>query len=118
MTGADDWTAGAPAILYERCAACGAVSYFRRGFCPACGSPDVRDEASAGLGRVHALTLVTRAPTPELRALAPYAILLVDMAEGFRMMAHGDPGLTLDEPVAATFRDFGGRLVPHFGRAP
>ena len=117
MTGAD-WTTGIAAILYEHCAACGTVSYFRRGFCPVCGGADVRDETSAGLGRVHAVTLVTRAPTPELRALAPYAILLVDMDEGFRMMAHGDPGLALDEPVAATFCDFGGRLVPHFGRRP
>jgi hypothetical protein len=60
---------------------------------------------------------VSRAPTPELRALAPYAILLVDMAEGFRMMAHGDPTLVIDDAVAASFRPFGDRLVPYFERS-
>jgi uncharacterized OB-fold protein len=113
-----DWTTGTPAILYERCAACGTVSYFRRGFCPSCGSPDVRCERSAGEGRLHAITHVSRAPTPELRALAPYAILLVDMAEGFRMMAHGEPTLAIDDPVRAGFRSFGDRLVPYFERTP
>jgi uncharacterized protein len=113
-----DWTTGTPAILYERCSACSTVSYFRRGFCPSCGSLDVRCERSAGEGRLYAITHVSRAPTPELRALAPYAILLVDMAEGFRMMAHGEPKLAIDDPVRAGFRPFGDRLVPSFERSP
>ena len=32
------WTAGEPAIVYERCRSCAAVWYLPRGFCPRCGA--------------------------------------------------------------------------------
>ena len=35
-----DWTAGAEAIVYQCCAACGGLQYFRRSFCAICGAPD------------------------------------------------------------------------------
>ena len=111
-----DWTEGAPAILYRRCRACGAVRYFARDFCPSCGGGDLAVEESAGRGTVYAATEVTRAPTPELRPLAPYTILLVDLDEGFRMMAHGEPELAIGERVEAEFAPFAGRLVPRFRR--
>jgi uncharacterized OB-fold protein len=109
-----DWTAGAEAILFERCGGCGHVAYFARGFCPACGSSKVHRETASGEGTVYAITEVARAPTQELRAHAPYALLLVDMAEGFRMMAHGRPGLRIGEPVRVRFVRVAGRLVPCF----
>jgi uncharacterized OB-fold protein len=113
----DDWTTGGAAIAYQRCTACGGIWYFRRSFCPSCGgAPETL--ASSGAGTVHAATLVARAPSPELRALAPYAILLVDMDEGFRMMAHGAQGLGIGERVRARFAEFAGRRVPHFEREP
>ena len=36
----EDWTTGAEAIVYQSCAACGNLQYFRRSFCSACGAPD------------------------------------------------------------------------------
>jgi uncharacterized OB-fold protein len=112
-----DWTTGGEGIAYQRCPACGAIWYFARSFCPACGK-EPETLASAGGGAVHAATLVTRAPSQELRALAPYAILLVDMDEGFRMMAHGDQDLSIGDKVRARFVRFADRVVPHFERAP
>ena len=32
-----DWTTGAEAIVYQSCAACSSLQYFRRSFCVACG---------------------------------------------------------------------------------
>lgn len=109
-----DWTRGSGAILFQACGSCGHVWYFRREFCPACGARGPRDLTSAGRGTVHAGTLVHRAPTDEFRALAPYRIVLVDIDEGFRMMGHGDPGLTIGERVRCRFRTLGERLLPHF----
>ena len=109
-----DWTRGEAAILFQACAACEHVWYFRRDFCPACGASDPRDAASAGLGAVHAGTLVHRAPSDEYRALAPYRIVLVDIDEGFRMMGHGDVDLTIGDRVRCRFRPLGDRLLPHF----
>jgi len=111
-----DWTAGEEAIVYQSCAACGNKQYFRRSFCAACGAPDPVDHRASGEGVVYATSLVCRAATPETRAHLPYNIVLVDTAEGFRMMAHGDIDLVIGDQVTAHFAPFAGRLVPYFTR--
>ncbi len=111
-----DWTAGAAGIAYQRCGACEAVWYFHRDFCPRCGHGEPQILAASGRGTVHAVTLVHRAPTEALRALAPYAIALIDAEEGFRLMAHVAPDLAIGDRVQARFVDFGGTLVPRFER--
>lgn len=111
-----DWTAGVEAISYQCCAACSAVQYFRRTFCAACGAPDPVDKFASGQGTVYATSLVLRAATPEARAHVPYNIVLVDTAEGFRMMAHGANDLVIGDKVKASYRPFTGRLVPYFER--
>ena len=111
-----DWTTGAEGIVYQYCAACGAKQYFRRTFCAACGAPDPEQMRAGGEGTVYATSLVCRAATPETRAHVPYNILLVDTAEGFRMMAHGDSDLAIGDKVAAEFKPFAGRLVPYFAK--
>ena len=109
-----DWTTGAEAIVYQSCASCGSLQYFHRSFCRACGAADPLDKRASGEGRVYATTLVCRAATPETRAHIPYNIILVDTAEGFRMMAHGDNDLCIGDKVKARFAPFAGRLIPYF----
>jgi uncharacterized OB-fold protein len=111
-----DWTGGIEAILYQSCMACGAVQYFHRGFCAACGGRDLQDRRASGAGTVYATSLVCRAATPETKAHLPYNIVLVDAAEGFRMMAHGDADLAIGDQVVARFTPFAGRLVPYFAK--
>jgi uncharacterized protein len=114
--GIDDWTTGGQAIVYQSCAACGAVQYFRRGFCAACGAADPQEKRASGEGVVFATSLVVRAARPEARAHGPYNVILVDAAEGFRMMAHGDRDLKIGDRVRAQYRRFTDRLVPYFTR--
>jgi uncharacterized OB-fold protein len=109
-----DWTAGEQAIVYQACAACGARQYFRRSFCCVCGAPDPEEKRASGEGTIYATSLVCRTATPETRAHVPYNIVLVDTAEGFRMMAHGDNDLAIGDKVTARFAPFAGRLVPYF----
>jgi uncharacterized OB-fold protein len=109
-----DWTTGAEAIVYQACAACGALQYFHRSFCAACGAPDPEPRQAGGAGTVYATSLVCRAATPETRAHVPYNIVLVDTSEGFRMMAHGDNELAIGDKVIARFKPFAGKLVPYF----
>ena len=80
----------------------------------ACGGTEPVERRASGEGIVYATSLVCRAATPETRAHVPYNILLVDTSEGFRMMAHGDIDLAIGDKVAATFKQFAGRLVPYF----
>jgi uncharacterized OB-fold protein len=119
MTGneGEDWTTGAPAILYQSCSACRAIWYFRRGFCPSCGATDPQTLRATGHGIVYAATIVCRAATPEAKAHVPFAIMLIDAAEGFRMMAHGDKNLAIGDAVVARFERFTDRLMPYFDKA-
>ena len=116
MTGPADWTSGVAAIRYQRCESCAHVQYFRRGFCAACGSAALAEHSASGEGTVYATSLVCRAASPETRAHVPYNIVLVDMREGFRMMAHGDHDLSIGDVVEATFATFAGGIVPYFGK--
>lgn len=113
-----DWTKNQPGIAYQRCRPCNKVWPFERPHCPRCGSSEIDACAAHGDGHVFSITRVDRAPTPELKVHAPYTLLLVDMAEGFRVMAHGAAGLAIGDSVRASFRDFGGRMVPHFIPVP
>ena len=109
-----DWTTGEEAIVYQSCVACSGVQYFHRRFCVKCGAADPADRRASGEGTVYATSLVARAATPDTRAHVPYNIILVDTAEGFRMMAHGDNDLAIGDRVTARFAPFAGRLVPYF----
>jgi uncharacterized protein len=102
-------------LRYQRCGACGRVQFYPRPFCAACGG--VPSWAiSTGRGSVYAATRVSRAPTADFASLVPYDILLVDLDEGFRMMAHGAPGLVIGDRVRVDFRRHGERALPCFIR--
>ena len=112
-----DWTIGGEGIAFQSCRVCSHRWYFRREFCPRCGSDSPSDQQASGLGTVHAATLVTRAPSEELRVHAPYLIVLVDADEGFRLMAHGARELRIGARVRCRYVSFGGRLIPFFDLA-
>ena len=112
-----DWIKGVEAIVYQSCGACGKPQYFHRSFCAACGAPEPAAKRASGAGTVYATSLVCRAATPETRAHVPYNIVLIDTAEGFRMMAHGDNDLAIGDKVTARYQPFAGRLVPYFAKA-
>ena len=98
-------------VRFQRCVRCAAVSYLVRGFCPRCGG-EIEVIAASGRGVVAAITTVSRAPSPELQALAPYALCLVDAEEGFRMMTHADPALAIGDAVQVAFASFGDLRIP------
>ena len=94
------------AIGFDTCTSCGHVAYFGRRFCPSCGSHEVVRRAASGRGVVKAITMVCRAPNPELQALVPYALCLIDSEEGFRLMAVARSGLEIGAEVQVSVRAF------------
>ena len=112
-----DWTKNGGGIAYQACGSCKAIWYFKRDFCPDCGTSTPVTLQASGRGTVHARTLVARAPTEELRTYAPYLIILVDAEEGFRLMAHGDPALQIGDRVFARFTLLAGHKIPYFDKA-
>ena len=112
------WTRGGDALVHQHCTACGHRWYFHRDFCPQCGDASPATQACSGRGTVHATTLVHRAPSDEFRAIAPYRVVLVDAAEGFRLMAHGDADLAIGDCVCGSVRQIAGRPLPYFEKDP
>jgi uncharacterized OB-fold protein len=74
-------------LVLQRCDACEAFVWYPRALCPGCGSATLSWVAVSAWGTVYAVTVHHRAPRPELAALVPYAVVLVDLDEGVRMMA-------------------------------
>ena len=110
----NDWTLGGNALHYQHCKACTHTWYFFRPFCPSCGDTNPLVQLSLGRGLVFTQTLVHRAPDAKFRELAPYKIVLVDLDEGFRMMAHGDKDLDIGDSVMLSFIALDDQKIPYF----
>jgi uncharacterized OB-fold protein len=104
-------------ILYHGCTNCGEVQTYPRPFCTSCGQKTNEWRESAKRGKVVGATTVHRAPTPEFTALVPYRLLLVDLDEGTRIMAHGDIELKVNDQVSIGFKQVGERHLPYCNRA-
>lgn len=105
-------------LRYMRCHDCNAPQTLARYACQQCGSTQLHWLKSARMGTVYAATVVTRAPSDEFRALAPYTLVLVDLHEGPRLMGHGEPGLVIGDEVVASFVDFGDKRLVLFRPLP
>ena len=66
---------------FQRCGDCGAAVFYPRMVCPFCGGEDLRWQTSGGRGTVYATTAIYH------RDREPHNVVLVDLDEGFRMMA-------------------------------
>jgi hypothetical protein len=95
-------------VRFQACLDCGAAQTLARSH--------LEWRAASGRGKVHAITVVSRAPSQELRALAPYTIVLVDLEEGARLMGHGEADMAIGDHVEAGFFEFGGRKLIRFRR--
>lgn len=104
-------------LRYQACSACRAPQILARYACRRCGSTRLEWRKAAGRGVVYAVTSVARAPSEEFRPLAPYALALVDLHEGARLMGHAVPGLAIGDPVSVEFFEFSGRKLIRFVKA-
>jgi len=90
-------------LLLQHCGDCRHIQYYQQGMCRHCGSENLSHRAASGRGKVHSFSVVHRAPGPAFRDDVPYAVLLVELEEGPRMISSlvsGDPErVTIDMPV-------------------
>lgn len=95
-------------LRLQRCADCSHAYFPPRPFCPACGSRSVGVFAASGKARLYSYVIHHRAP-PGFEA--PYAIAVVELEEGPRMMtnivdcAQTPAALELDMALEVTFQD-------------
>lgn len=74
-------------LLLQHCLACGHVQVYQQAMCRDCGSEQLEHRAASGRGKVHSYSVVHRAPGPAFKADTPYAVLLVELEEGPRMIS-------------------------------
>ena len=105
-------------LRYQSCKHCGKAQTLARYACPYCQSTDLKWSDSCGLGIVKAITEVTRAPTDEFKALVPYTLVIVELKEGFRLMAHAQAGVVIGQQVQSEFFLLGERKLVRFVAQP
>lgn len=95
-------------LRLQRCNDCRNVYFPPRPFCPKCASRSVASFASSGRGKLHSYVINHR-PAPGFEQEAPYAIAVVELDEGPRMMtnlvdvAQTPEALQLDMPLEVAF---------------
>ena len=110
-------------LVVRKCKSCGQLHFMPRYLCPACWSDQLEWVDATGAGNVHSFTIIRRASDPAFAPLVPYAVALIDLEEGPRMMANivGADALAvkIGDRVQVSFEDRGGgAMVPQFTRVP
>jgi hypothetical protein len=75
-------------LLLPRCRSCGELFWYPRPTCPHCLSDDLEWTAASGPGTVHAVSVMHRPANPFMADRTPYAVVLVDLDEGVRLMSN------------------------------
>lgn len=74
-------------LLLQHCLDCGAVQFYQRAMCGRCLSARVEHRPASGRGTIHSFSTVHRPPSPEFKEDVPYTVVLVELAEGPRMIS-------------------------------
>jgi uncharacterized OB-fold protein len=107
-------------LVYQRCAACGAVVFYPRQHCTRCGGDRLQWQAAAGEGTIYTFTLIRQNGHPFFKERLPYVLALVDLDEGFRLMTHvvgvddPDRDVHVGQRVRLDWEDQGELALPVF----
>lgn len=109
-------------LWIQRCNDCNRPYFYPRFFCPRCHGDNVEWFKASGRGKLHTY-MINHRPPPSFEAEAPYALAVVELEEGVRMMSniHGientPENLVLDMPLQVTFEEINpgsGVKVPYW----
>jgi len=107
-------------LLYQRCPACDHRQFHPRLLCTACGG-DVAWATASGRGVVHTFTIVRQNGMPPFKDELPYAVAMIDLEEGVRMMGNvtgcAVESVRVGMPVEAYAIECGDGMAVPFWRA-
>lgn len=110
-------------LVLPWCTTCELPHWYPRERCPRCLGGVIDWREASGLGTVHAVSVMPKPALPVLAERVPYAVALVELDEGVRMMTN----IVTDEPFGVTVGDrvqvgweslSDGRHLPVFHPAP
>ena len=97
-------------LWIQRCIDCSEAFFYPRLHCPRCNTDKVKWFQTSGNGTLYSYMINYR-PAPGFEADAPYAIAVIQLEEGPRMMGNivgienTPENLVLDMPLKVTFTD-------------
>jgi uncharacterized OB-fold protein len=106
-------------LRVQRCLACSRHYFYPRPYCPHCGSGDVEWVTTSGRATLYSYVINHRL-APGFEEDGPYAIAVVELEEGVRMMTNivgidvTPENLPLDLPLRVVFEQRGDMHVPLF----
>lgn len=117
------WTGGAEGVLrLQRCDTCGHLRFPPSPACPRCLEPQATWVPTSGTGEILSYVVFHRAYDPEWADRVPYAVLLVQLDEGPRLLSDlgGSPdSLSVGARVQVAFVPLdGGFARPRFELVP
>jgi hypothetical protein len=92
-------------LLLQRCTACAAWRYPPTPVCPRCAATEAAWTPTSRKGRIHSFVIYHRAFHPAYAAEVPYAVALVELDEGVRMLLR-----VVDCPLDALIIDTAGEI--------
>jgi uncharacterized OB-fold protein len=114
------WDACAAGELrLQRCAPCARFFFPPQPSCPHCRGRDLAWEPLSGRARLHTY-LISHVPAPGFEDEVPYAVAIVELEEGPRMMSNivgiesTPQALVLDMDLEVTFARRGEIAIPSF----
>lgn len=75
-------------FLIQQCKDCGAWVFFPGPICRKCFSVNLEWKEASGKGKVYAYSTVHRAPGKAFKVDAPYAVALIELDEGVKIMSN------------------------------
>lgn len=110
-------------IDVQRCLQCGACRFYPRVLCPACWSDRAEWLPTSGRGEIHSYTIVHRAPSAGFSQATPYAVALVDLDAGVRIVGeiicNDLEAVQIGQRVEAVFERLDETItLPHFVLTP
>jgi len=103
-------------LRIQRCRACAKAYFFPRPFCPNCSSKDVEWFTASGKGTLYSYVINYRAAYG-FDDMTPYAIAVVQLEEGPRMMTNivgvepKPENLPIDLPVEVTWEQLDDKIT-------
>ncbi len=110
-------------FLIQQCGACHAFRYPTRPMCAECGDRDFAWVKSKGAGKIYSYAIPNHpSGNKALQTLVPYNFVLVELAEGVRVVSNlldvPTKEIKIGMPVHVVFTQVKpGVVLPHFRRA-
>ena len=107
-------------LRYQICDDCDAVVFFPRRHCTQCLGSALSWRISSGAGVIYTFSTVQLSRHPFFATKIPYAVALIDLDEGFRIMSNvvgvTDPEaeLSIGQRVAVEWEDHEDTAIPLF----